>query len=316
MDAAIRTRGLGKTYRSGFLRIPFVGLQGLDLDVPVGTSFGFVGPNGAGKTTTIKILMGLQARTTGEAWIHGLPVENPDCRRRLGFLPERPYFYEHLSAREFLDFYARLCEVPAAERSRMVERLLERVDLGRFRDVPLGKFSKGMLQRAGLAQALVGNPDLLVLDEPMSGLDPIGRALVRDIIVEERRAGKTVFFSSHILSDIETICDRVAIVVRGQLRGQGRVAELLGGATLHVDIELECPVGVAPASLGPVHHEDGARVTLRVAPDAIDAAIDQARAQGARVLAVTPRSRTLEQVLLDEVDRTGLVDQKRMGVLA
>lgn len=301
MTSAIRTEKLGKTYYSGFFRFPYTALADLDLDVPEGSSFGFVGPNGAGKTTTIKTLMGLQRPTAGAGWIHGVSILDPAARARVGFLPERPYFYEHLTAAEFLDFYARLGDVPSAGRAQRVARLLERVDLARFRDVPLGKFSKGMLQRAGLAQALIADPDLLVLDEPMSGLDPIGRALVRDLILEERRAGKTVFFSSHILSDIEAICDRVAMVVRGQLRGQGRVADLVAGAVLHVDL---------------VVRRGDAVETRTVPPEGVDAAIDGARAQGWSVVSVHRVSKSLEQVLLDEVERARPVDTKRLGVLA
>jgi len=311
MEHAIRIRGLSKVYRSGFWRIPFTGLRDLSLDVPASSSFGFVGPNGAGKTTTIKCLMGLQRPTGGEAWLHGIPIADPASRARVGFLPERPYFYEHLSAWEFLDFYARLCDVPSAERGPRITRLLERVDLARFRNVPLGKFSKGMLQRAGLAQALGADPDLLVLDEPMSGLDPLGRALVKDIMIEERAAGKTVFFSSHILPDVEAICDRVAIVVGGELRGLGSVSELLHQAVEDVDIDARTAGEVS----GNVIRRDGDRITLRVPAGEVDAAVDRLRAEGASLLAVTPRTRTLEEVLLDEVERAKPVQAKRLGVL-
>jgi ABC-2 type transport system ATP-binding protein len=312
MEPAIRIQGLSKVYRSGFWRIPFTGLRDLTLDVPEGTSFGFVGPNGAGKTTTIKCLMGLQAPTGGAAFIHGIPIADPESRRRVGFLPERPYFYEHLTAWEFLDFYGRLCEVPSPERASRINALLERVDLARFRNVPLGKFSKGMLQRAGLAQALVSNADLLVLDEPMSGLDPLGRVLVRDIILDERKTGKTVFFSSHILSDIEAICDRVAIVVGGELRGLGTVAELLQQTVDHVDCEVRVGVPVGGTEL----RTDGDRRVVRVEAHEVDALLDRVRAAGGSVLAVTPRARTLEEVLLDEVERAKPVVAKRLGVLA
>ncbi len=301
MTSAIRTEKLGKTYYSGFFRFPYPALMDLDLDVPEGSAFGFVGPNGAGKTTTIKTLMGLQRPTAGGGWIHGVPISDPASRLRVGFLPERPYFYEHLSASEFLDFYARLGDVPSSERGGRVAKLLERVDLGRFRDVPLGKFSKGMLQRAGLAQALIADPDLLVLDEPMSGLDPIGRALVRDLIVEERNAGKTVFFSSHILSDIEAICDRVAMVVGGKLRGQGKVSELLEGAVQHVEIGLR---------------RGDERETRNVPPAESNAALVKAHGEGWTIVNVHPVSKTLEQLLLDEVERARPVVTKRLGVLA
>ena len=301
MTLTIRTEGLGKTYYSGFLRIPYVALKDVNLEVPEGSTFGFVGPNGAGKTTAIKALMGLQRPTAGQGWIHGVSILNPAARARVGFLPERPYFYEHLSAYEFLDFYARLGDVPSAERAPRITRLLERVDLARWRDVPLGRFSKGMLQRAGLAQALIAEPDLLVLDEPMSGLDPIGRALVRDLILEERKAGKTVFFSSHILSDIEAICDRVAMVVRGELRGQGKVSDLLSGAVQHIEIVLRRGDEVQ---------------TRKPLPGDSDAVLDLARRDGWSVVTVHPVSKTLEHVLLDEVERARPVDTKRLGVLA
>ncbi len=322
MTPAIRTEKLGKVYRSGFWRIPYTGLADLDLEVPEGTSFGFIGPNGAGKTTTIKTLMSLQKATSGRAWIHGVAVPLPESRRRVGFLPERPYFYEHLTAHEFLDFYGRLADVPSAVRAKRVERLLERVDLARFRDVPLGKFSKGMLQRAGLAQALIAEPELLVLDEPMSGLDPLGRVLVRDLILEERQAGRTVFFSSHVLTDVEALCDRVAIVVGGKLRGQGTVAELLGRTVAHVDVVVAdvvvppvTPDG--PTTIGAAFaYEPGARLSQRLDPNFVDAFLDAVRLAGGRVVSVVPAQRTLEHVLLDEVERAKPVNTKRLGVLA
>jgi ABC-2 type transport system ATP-binding protein len=312
MKAAIRTEKLGKVYLSGFLRRRFVGLTDLDLEVPEGTSFGFIGPNGAGKTTTIKTLMSLQRATTGRAWIHDIEVPNPESRRRVGFLPERPYFYEHLTAREFLHFYGRLADVPSHERSARVERLLERVDLVRAQDVPLGKFSKGMLQRAGLAQALISNPDILVLDEPMSGLDPLGRVLVRDIILEEKRAGKTVFFSSHVLSDVEAICDRVAIVVGGRLRGQGTVSELLGETIHHVD----CTFSDVAEVDGELRRSPGATLVRRLSPDTVDQWVARVVTAGGRIHAIVPCQRTLEEVLLDEVERAAPIKAKHHMVLA
>lgn len=227
MNAAISTENLGKTYRVGFFMRRVEGLRDLNLTVQPGEAFGFIGPNGAGKTTAIKILMGLHSATSGSAQIFGTDVRESSARQRVGFLPERPYFYEHLTAREVLHFYGQLFEMASDLRTERVELLLERVALSRFADVTLAKYSKGMLQRVGLCQALLHNPDLIVLDEPMSGLDPVGRALVRDLILEQREAGKTVFFSSHILSDVETICDRVAILVDGQLRECGTLADVV-----------------------------------------------------------------------------------------
>jgi ABC-2 type transport system ATP-binding protein len=301
MTTAIRTEKLGKIYRTGFFLRPYEGLADLDLEVPEGTAFGFVGPNGAGKTTTIKILMGLQSGTSGRAWIHGEPVPTPASRRRVGFLPERPYFYDHLTAYEFMDFYASLSDLPVAGRDARIRALLARVELDRFAGVPLNQFSKGMLQRAGLAQVLIADPDLLVLDEPMSGLDPMGRVLVRDIIIDERRRGKTVFFSSHILSDIESICDRVAIIVAGRLRGQGTIPELLGQTVTEVDC---------------VFQQEGRRIEHIVLSAGVDALIRQMQVDGAAVISVHPRQKTLEQVLMNEVERAKPVQAARLGVLA
>ena len=232
MKPVIRTSQLTKSYRTGFWMRQVVGLLPLDLEVRKGEIFGFVGPNGAGKTTTIKILVGLHAATSGSAEIFGSSVQDPRSRQRLGFLPERPYFYQHLSPQELLDFHGQLCRMERSVRRGRAESLLERVGLTRFADVPLRKFSKGMLQRVGLCQALLHQPDILILDEPMSGLDPLGRALVKELILEERERGATVFFSSHILHDVETLCDRVSILVKGELRALGTTAELLGDQSL------------------------------------------------------------------------------------
>jgi ABC-2 type transport system ATP-binding protein len=227
MTAAISTKNLGKIYRVGFFMRRVVGLRGLDLEVGSGEAFGFIGPNGAGKTTAIKILMGLQAQTSGTAQLFGVDVGEARAREKVGFLPERPYFYEHLTAREVLHFYGQLSKMDRELCSDRVEMLLERMQLTRFADITLGKYSKGMLQRVGLCQTLLHDPELLVLDEPMSGLDPVGRALVRDLILEQREAGKTVFFSSHILTDVEAICDRVAILVGGELRACGSIKDVV-----------------------------------------------------------------------------------------
>ncbi len=306
-STAIECTGLGKVYRSGFFRIPFVGVRSLDLRVERGETFGFIGPNGAGKTSTIKCLMGLQSATSGEATILGVDHRDPESKRKVGFLPERPYFYEHLTAWEFLDFYGTLFEVPKALRHKRMEELLERVQLSRFRDVPLRTFSKGMLQRAGVAQALINEPDLVVMDEPMSGLDPMGRALIRDILFEEREKGRTVFFSSHILADVEAICDRVAIIVGGELRGCGTVDELVGHQTQYVDIGFSgaCPPELSAHRLG----------LVRAQPDQVDATIDRLRTAGCSIVRVTPVRKHLEEVLLDEVDRNARVDTRRLGVL-
>ena len=314
MTHAIRTRGLKKIYKVGFWMRQVTGLVGLDLDVQPGEIFGFIGPNGAGKTTTIKILMGLQDATAGEATLYGMPVQNPESRRKVGFLPERPYFYEHVSARELLHFYGQLYDVPRAVREERATKLLERVDLTRFADVPLRKYSKGMLQRVGLCQALLHDPELVVLDEPMSGLDPIGRAMVRDIILEERAAGRTVFFSSHILSDVQALCDRVAIVVRGELRGIGSIHQLIGDRVRYVDCVFEGADGLElPAE---DRGRDGLLRLMRCAPEGVDALLDAVRRGGGRIIQVTPVRENLEDLLLSEVERAKPVDEGRLGVLS
>ncbi|MBI5191544.1 MAG: ABC transporter ATP-binding protein [Nitrospirae bacterium] len=225
----IRTENLCKVFVSGFLMRKVPALTGLSMEVRKGEVFGFLGPNGAGKTTTLKILMGLIYPSSGKAWIMGRELGDVDVKRGVGFLPEHPYFYDYLTANEFLDFYGRLFGLGRADRRSRSAELLRQVGLERSGDVQLRKFSKGMLQRIGIAQALINDPELVVLDEPMSGLDPIGRKEVRDIIIGLKDKGKTVFFSTHILPDVEVICDRVAILVKGELRATGTVAELLGG---------------------------------------------------------------------------------------
>ncbi len=225
--AAIRLDDLRKTYHTDFWKPSFEAVKGISLEVEQGEAFGFVGPNGAGKTSTIKVLAGLQSATSGGAYINGISCEDPKSRQQLGFLPERPYFYTHLTANEVLRLYGSLFGMSGRRLTVRIEELLDRVEMRKFADVPLGKYSKGMLQRVGLCQTLLHDPDVILLDEPMSGLDPVGRAMVRDIILEEQTAGRTVFFCSHVLSDVESICERVAILVGGKIQTQGRIADLI-----------------------------------------------------------------------------------------
>jgi len=241
---AIAARGLRVVYRPGLFERPRVGLVGLDLEVAANEVFGYVGANGAGKTTTIKALVGLLAPDGGQAFILGRAAGESAARRELGYAPENPYFYEYLTARETLDFYARLCGVLRPERRRRAAELLERVGLAASADRRVRQFSKGMVQRLGLAQALVNDPRVLILDEPMTGLDPVGRHDVRRLILDLKAAGKTIFFSSHILSDVEAICDRAAMLHEGRLVSCGKLAELLSGRVLAVELTL---AGVGPA---------------------------------------------------------------------
>src|SRR3954451_24610898 len=202
-------------------------LKGLDLAVEPGEVFGFVGPNGAGKTTTMNVLLGFVPPTSGEAFIFGVSVREPIARQRIGYLPELTYYYKFLSAEELLRFYAKIFRIPRLEIEGRIDRVLKLVELEHARKRPIRTYSKGMQQRVGLAQALINNPDLLIFDEPTSGLDPIGRMKVREIIHRLKNEGKTVFFSSHELGEVETVCDRLAIMCQGELKVEGRVQELM-----------------------------------------------------------------------------------------
>jgi ABC-2 type transport system ATP-binding protein len=240
--AAIETFRLAKSYKVGFWRKhEREALAPLTLAVQEGEVFGYLGPNGAGKTTTLKLLMGLIYPTAGTATILGRPLDDAKMKAQIGFLPEQPYFYDHLTARELLTYLASLSGVSAGDRLRRVETVLRRVGIQQSADLQLRKFSKGMLQRVGIAQAIVHDPKLIFLDEPMSGLDPIGRREVRDLIQQLKDEGKTIFFSTHILSDAETLCDRVAVLNHGQLRGIGVVADLVREVSGRIEVIWEGP---------------------------------------------------------------------------
>jgi ABC-2 type transport system ATP-binding protein len=278
-------------------------VRGISFEVRRGEIFGFLGPNGAGKTTTIKTLLGLIFPSAGEVKLFGRPVTDPAARRRVGFLPENPYLYQYLSAREIMDLAGRLVGMREPERGRRAEELLRRVGLGSVMDRPIRKFSKGMLQRTGLAQALMGDPDLLILDEPMTGLDPIGRKEVRDLILEERALGRTVMFSSHILSDVEMLCDRLAIVNRGEMAAYGSLDTLLRKEIRAVEIELDA-VGeplrarlqaIPQVTLGSLN----GRTLVTVQGEAgVTDVLKAALESGASVGSVTPRRETLEDLFV------------------
>jgi ABC-2 type transport system ATP-binding protein len=300
VDSVIELRGLEKSFK-GHLGIgTHPAVNGLDLEVRRGEIFGLLGPNGAGKTTTLKMLVGLLRPDRGEVRILGRPPSDPAARARIGFLPENPYFYDYLTAREFLHFYGRLQGMRMPGRAERVDATLRRVGLGNRGDVALRKFSKGMVQRIGLAQSILHDPDLVILDEPMSGLDPAGRRDVRDLILAQREAGKTVFFSSHILQDAEMICDRVAILVEGRLRYAGSLDQVAGRRTLWIEAAV---VGELPAPW----HDDvlashGDRSLVKV-PDIESLArlLNDVSAGGGRVASIWPRTETLEDLFLREV---------------
>ena len=303
---AVRLQGLTKDFTTGFWRPrPVRALDGLTLDVEPGEVLGYLGPNGAGKTTTLKLLMQLIFPTAGHAEILGRPVGDVETRRRIGFLPEVPYFYDNLTAEELLVYYGRLFGLSASDARRRTTGLLDRVGLGAERRMRLRRYSKGMLQRVGVAQTLINDPEVVFLDEPLSGLDPLGRRDIRDLLLSLCDEGRTLFLSSHILSDAETMCSRVAIVSRGRLVASGRIADLglkVRGWELVV-------AGVPPArvnALGP-----GVRAVRRISEGrfVLELAADQPPEQivlelagsGARILSLNPNHETLEDFFVAQV---------------
>src|SRR5262245_44416509 len=235
-EPAVRTAGLGKAYRHPWTGRLVSGVEDLNFEVARGEVMGCLGPNGAGKTTTLKLLTGLLKPTAGNAWIFGVPITSVESRRRLGFLPEQPYFYEYLTGIEYLEFAGRLSGLHAHDAYARARHWIGRVGLGGREKWILRKYSKGMLQRIGLAAALLHDPELLILDEPMSGLDPFGRRDVRDLIDQQRERGTTVLFSSHIIPDVESLCDRVAIILAGKLTRVATVGEIVSGSPQRVEI--------------------------------------------------------------------------------
>jgi ABC-2 type transport system ATP-binding protein len=299
--AAVEIRGLTKSFR-GHLGIGRrTAVDGLDLTVGAGEAFGLLGPNGAGKTTTIKCLLGLLRPDRGDLRLLGRPARDASARVGVGYLPEQPYFYDYLTPTEFLDFYGRLQGLAGRERAERVARALARVGLAGREDVPLRRLSKGLLQRVGIAQAIQHDPRLVILDEPMSGLDPIGRREVRDLILELRGAGTTVFFSSHILQDAEMICDRVAILRDGRLVAAGRLDELVSGRLRGFDVGV---VGAVHDLPGHVVSREADRSLLSV-PDveSLTALLAAVTRTGGRVVTVWPRRETLEDLFLRTMGR-------------
>lgn len=301
--SAIEILGLEKTYSVGFWRKrPKRALKPLNLTIEDGEIFGFLGPNGAGKTTTLKMLMGLVFPSGGTARILGKPIGDPAMQAQIGFLPEQPYFYDHLTARELLTYYGQLSGLTAKEVQHRVPEMLHRVGLQDSSNTQLRKFSKGMLQRVGIAQSILHNPKVVFLDEPMSGLDPMGRHEVRDLIEQLKHEGKTVFFSTHILSDAEALCDRVAILNLGELRKVGAVADLT--AAMGGRIELVWHGTKIPQSLtalGAECHTTGDTVRALVPESSQDASLDALRKEGLRLISLTPLRTSLEDYFVSQV---------------
>jgi ABC-2 type transport system ATP-binding protein len=295
------------------------GLEALNLEVQRGEVFGYLGPNGAGKTTTLKILAGLLKPTSGEAYLLGTTITDVKSRARLGFLPEQPYFYDSLNGLEYLEFVARLSGMLAQDARRQARHWLGKVGLGDRERVALRKYSKGMLQRLGLAAAMVHEPELLILDEPMSGLDPFGRRDVRDLILEQRERGTTVLFSSHILPDVEALCDRVAILLSGRLDRIATVGELVDGAAPTVEVEVAgFPVLELPASLSTTlrrRESGGASGFVVDDPSRLQEVLAWLLAQGVSVTSVTPHRPSLEQLFMAAAERAAFHAQgvRRQG---
>jgi ABC-2 type transport system ATP-binding protein len=300
---AIEILGLEKTYPVGFWRKrPLTALKPLTLGVEQGEIFGYLGANGAGKTTTLKLLMGLTFPTRGSARILGLDIAEPRVKAAIGFLPEQPYFYDYLTPVELLEYYAQLSGVSARDRARRVEQMLRRVGLADAGRKQLRKLSKGMLQRVGIAQALIHNPQVVFLDEPMSGLDPIGRREVRDLVLEMKSEGKTVFFSTHILSDAEALCDRVAILHHGELRGVGAVEELTSRAQARIEILFQGGYGAASLSgLDAECHATGEIVRALLPEDQQERALEALQRSQARLISLVPVRATLEDYFLQKL---------------
>lgn len=315
--AAIETDALTKHYPVGFWRPrPYVALDALSLSVQAGDVFGFLGPNGAGKTTTLKLLMQLVYPTSGQATILGRPVGDVETRRRIGYLPENPYFYDYLSAEELLAYFASLFDHRAAEGRRRATALLDEVGIGSERRLPLRGYSKGMLQRVGIAQALINRPEVVFFDEPMSGLDPIGRRDIRQLILRLRDQGCTVFFSSHVLSDAEALCNRVAILTAGRLVSSGSLSDILaahargwelivGGVSREI-LDQEVPAAGRIIELG------GGRCSLELpltpSPEHVMARLT---ARGASVVSLNPLRETLEDYFVQQVAAAGVAPAGR-----
>jgi ABC-2 type transport system ATP-binding protein len=302
---AIEILGLEKTYSVGFWRKrPKRALHPLSFNVEDGEIFGFLGPNGAGKTTTLRLLMGLVFPTAGSARILGCEWTDPSVKAQIGFLPEQPYFYDYLTAHELLEYYGQLSGVPAKERKQRVEKVLDQVGLRDVKGVQLRKFSKGMLQRVGIGQAILHDPKLVFFDEPMSGLDPMGRREVRDLMEQLKHEGKTVFFSTHILSDAEALCDRVAIIHKGELRGVGRVEDLTLSVQGRVEVIWQgTQVPASIKALGAECHVTADRVRAIISENQQDAAIDALRRDRQRLVSITPVRTSLEAYFVEKLRR-------------
>jgi ABC-2 type transport system ATP-binding protein len=301
-EALIEVRNLAKTFRVGFLARRVEAVRGVSFEVRRGEIFGFLGPNGAGKTTTIKMLTGLIEPTSGEAYLFGQRVPSPRARQNLGFLPENPYVYPYLTPREFVELSGRLSGLRGSTLTKRTREVLELTNIAYAADRQVRALSKGMLQRTGLAAALVSDPSMLILDEPMSGLDPVGRKEVKDLIFAERDRGRTIFFSTHILGDVEAMCDRVAILREGQVVVSGALRDLLRGEVLGTEITLAGAEEPLCARLTADGHTVSRRASVVVVSCEGEARVGEvltaALGAGAQVVEVARRRETLEDLFM------------------
>ncbi len=308
-ELPISVKGLSKTYQVGFwMNRKVRALQGLDLEVGRGQIYGLLGPNGAGKSTTIKILMNLVRASEGSASLFGKPADDPAMRRRVGFLPENPAPYEYLTGLEFVTFAGQLSGLSGVELDRRVKEVLGQVEMSGAEKLQIRRYSKGMVQRVALAQALVARPSLLILDEPTSGLDPIGRRQMRELILAERERGTTVLFCSHIISDVESLCDRLAMLVGGRRVREGAVTELLSRGQDSVELTFQGISRERLTTLAPpqtlIDSSEGG-LLLRVGRPDSQPLLAAAMAAGAQVLRVQPARASLEQLFLEAVKEAG-----------
>lgn len=303
----IAVEGLSKTYRLGFKGKTQMALENLDLEVNEGEIFGFLGPNGAGKTTTLKILLGLMMPTSGRAMLFGKKVGDKQVKQWIGFLPESPYFCDYLVADEFLRYYGKLFGLKNKELDHQIEKLLKLVGLESYRHLQMRKFSKGMLQRIGIAQALINDPQLVILDEPMSGLDPVGRKEMRDLIIQLKQQGKTVFFSSHIIPDVEVLCDRVGILVKGRLQKVGKLNEILEARIKYIEVVVKELNNQAENSLKAFSQSvirTGDHVIIRIGnEDYLQEVLALLQMLKGKLISILPVRETLEEYFIQETQK-------------
>ena len=302
MATVLKIENLYKAFKTGFIPKRREILRGISFSVDSGEIFGYLGPNGAGKTTTLKCVLGLIFPDKGRIEMFGHPHLSLEGKERIGYLPENPYFYDYLTASEFLDFYAQLFRLKKKEKEEKIRRLLRLVGLEKARDLQLRKFSRGMLQRIGLAQALINDPELLFLDEPLGGLDPLGRKEIRDIIVQLKQEGKTVFLCSHILQDIEMICDRVVIIVSGKVISQGTIQDLISEKILFTEVTLSGLAFDELTSLGEPLWARGEKIFLKVLHEEnIENLLALVRDRKGKIHSLVPRTETLEDIFVEMV---------------